>query len=329
MRQYLKETLGIPIKESQWENISKLPLYLRNGREYMVLRINGIEVLVIHADSANFRLASHVKQIGKLQEYWNHEIVLWFDSLTGYQRKALIESNLSFVVPGSQLYLPRLGVVLQERMAMQKKSVQQFSATAQLMYIYLLKQCVEHPVKQTELIQALNINKMGCTRGVQELETTGLIRTEKVGRSNYVYMNWTGKQAYEEAKGYLINPVQKVLFVKSKPELTGLPMSGESALAECSMLNPPSILCRAIGRKAYKEQNDIEVVDPAWCCDSDYIKLEIWKYDPQVLSTNGMVDVISLVASMKDEKDDRIGMAIDEILEDYQWYPNAKWQKNS
>lgn len=75
-----------------------------------------------------------------------------------------------------------------------------------------------------------------------------------------------GKSLYEKALTYMIDPVQKRLYVRRKPEFAGFPMAGEYALATHSMLNGPSIECRAISRKEYKSLEGIEEIDPAWSC---------------------------------------------------------------
>ena len=100
-----------------------------------------------------------------------------------------------------------------------------------------------------------------------------------------------------------------------------LPLSGESALCERTMLNMPPVPCRAIDRKAYKRQQEagLKRIDPAWQSKTDYMQLEVWHYDPVYFSHAGTVDIVSLSASFRSHPDERIEMAVDEMLEDYQW----------
>lgn len=107
------------------------------------------------------------------------------------------------------------------------------------------------------------------------------------------------------------------MFIKWTPALTSLPFAGESALARCSMLNNPEVECRAIGRKAFKSLSDIESVDPAWSVETDYLQLEIWRYDPLLLAEQGCVDSISLSLTFQEQKDERIAQAVDDMMEGY------------
>ena len=45
------------------------------------------------------------------------------------------------------------------------------------------------------------------------------------------------------------------------------------------------------------------------------VNLELWKYDPKLLSQSEMVDVLSLVMSFEDEEDERIQEAVEDLLQ--------------
>ena len=321
MLQYLKETLGMTAEEAAWSEAEHLPLYLRNGRKYSVLSVEGAELLLIYMEAASFNLTAFQKQWKKLSEYWSGEPVLCFEKLTTYQRKALIEKRISFVVPGSQMYLPCLGVALQERAAAGRRAVSKLSSASQSLLLYLLYRGEAAMLKKVELANRLGVSAMNITRAVQELASLGLVETQKVGRSDLVLPTGSGAALYEKAKAHLINPVQKRVFVKWKHEFDALPLSGESALAERTMLNPPPVACRAIARRAYKQyqESGLELVDPAWYSGADYIELEVWKYAPDLLAESGMVDVVSLAASLVNNPDERIEIAVEEMMEAHKW----------
>ena len=321
MLQYLKETLGMAAEETAWSEVERLPLYLKNGRKYSVLSVEGAELLLIYMEAASFNLTAFQKQWKKLSEYWSGDPVLCFEKLTTYQRKALIEKRISFVVPGSQVYLPCLGVALQERVAAERKVVSKLSPASQSLVLYLLYRGGVAPLKKVELANRLGVSAMNVTRAVQELASLGLVETQKVGRSDLVLPVGSGAALYGKAKPYLVDPVQKRVFVKRKHELDVLPLSGESALAERTMLNPPLVGCRAIDRRAYKQyqESGLELVDPAWYSGADYIELEVWKYAPDLLAESGMVDVVSLAASLVNNQDERIEIAVEEMMEAHKW----------
>lgn len=321
MLPYLKETLGLTAKEAAWGEAEKLPLYLQSGRKYSLLSIEKTELLLIHIDTASFNLAAFQKQRAKLSEYWSGDVVLCFEKLTVYQRKALVEKRISFIVPGSQLYLPCLGMALQERAASERKVISKLSASSQFLLLHLLYHSENASLKKVELSKRLGVSAMNITRAVQELVSLALVKSQKSGRSDYVIPVRSGKQLYEQARPYLIDPVQKRVFVKQCDVFHDLPLSGEAALAERTMLNMPSVACRAVGRKEYKrlQENGLEYIDPAWHSGADYMELEVWKYDPGRFALGGAVDVVSLAASFANHEDERIEIAVDEMMEAYQW----------
>lgn len=322
MLSYLNETLGLSAEERSWNTAEKLPLYLRSGRTYSILSLEHTELLLIRMETNRFHLSAFLKQQKKLSEYWGGEVVLCFDTLTSYQRKTLIENHISFIVPGSQLYLPCLGILLQERAASARKSIIKLSPSSQFLLLYFIYRREVAPLTKVQLARLLGISAMNVTRAIQDLSQIGLVREERSGRSDYVSALCTGRELYERAKSYLTDPVQKRVYIaKGDNNLLILPLCGESALCERTMLNMPRVSSRAIGRKSYAgwKAAELQQVDPAWSAESDYMELQVWKYDPIPFSDTGTVDVVSLAASFYDSQDERIEMAVEEMLEGYHW----------
>lgn len=318
MLQYLNQTLGLEATMSPWAESEQFPLYLRNGKKYFLLHIGGVECILVEVDEKNFSLPTFRKQMAKLPNQPEH-IVLCFKHLESRKRKALIEAQLPFIVPGSQVYLPFLGVLLQERMKSVKAPPERLSPSAQLVLLYLIYEPTVQPIRKVDLAKRLELSAMSVTRGVQELEILGLVTVEKAGRSDYVSAINFGQVLYEKGLSYMIDPVQKRICVRNMEDLEGIPLAGESALAKWSMLNLPAIQHRAISRKKFKQLEKIEEIDPAWSNNLDYIYLEIWKYNPEALADNIGVDVISLSLSMRENSDERIEQAVEEMMEGYKW----------
>ena len=319
MLNYLNNTLGISAREQPFEGTDRLPPYLRKGREYRVLTVAGRTFLLIRMFQAGFNLSAFMKQRQNLAQYWDGEMILCFDALTPYQRKALISAGISFIVPGSQLFLPCMGIALQERMPAPGVKPTRLTASGQLLFLYMLYAGDDIPSNKVSLAKQLEVSAMTVTRAVQELQALGLVETERRGRCDYVSAAAAGRELYEKARPYLINPVQERKYAVRSPFLDQLPLSGESAVAERSMLNPPAISCRAVDRHLCAARKDIEYVDPAWYGHNDYVELEIWKYDPCIFSRGEMVDVVYLAASLADCRDERVEAAVEEMMEAYEW----------
>ena len=318
MLDYLNQTLGLEATITPWTEADQFPLYLRSGKKYFLLHIGGVECVLIEADGKNFSLPTFRKQMAKLSGQPKH-IVLCFKHLESRQRKALIEARIPFIVPNNQVYLPFLGVVLQERMKPVKAAPEKLSPAAQMILLYLIYGPDVQPIRKVDLAKRLELSAMNVTRAVQELEALELVTVERIGRSDYVSAVGSGKSLYERALPYMIDPVQKRLYVQKADMFAEFPMAGEYALATYSMLNGPQIECKAINRKKYKELDGTEEIDPAWSNNLDYIQLELWSYDPRPLAVYHAVDVISLALSLRENKDERVEQAVEEMMEGYKW----------
>lgn len=318
MLDYLNQTLGLSATVTPWAEEKNLPLYLRSGRKYSLLHIGGLECVLIETDEDSFNLSAFRKQMRKLPAKPEH-VVLCFEHLNSRRRKALIEAGMPFIVPESQVYLPFLGIVLQERMRSIKVIPERLSPSAQFVLLCLIYEWDIQPIRKIDLAKRLELSAMNVTRAVQELEALELVIVEKAGRSDYVSAANSGKFLYEKALPYMIDPVKKQVCVRKKDIVSNLPLAGEDALAAHSMLNRPQLECRAISRKNYKALGEVEVIDPSWSTSQDHIQLQIWKYDPEPLAHQHTVDMISLALSLRENGDERVERAVEEMLEGYEW----------
>ena len=318
MLDYLNQTLGLSAEVTPWAEAEQFPLYLRNRKKYSLLHIEGVDCVLIEADENNFSLPAFRKQMPKLP-HQSMPIILCFHHLDSRQRKSLIEARLPFIVPGSQIYLPFLGAVLQERVKTARPAPKKLSPAAQLILLHLIYGPAGEFARKVDLAKQLNISQMNVTRAVQELTALELVTVKKAGRCDLVSADEAGKALYEKALPYMIDPVQKRFHVRKDRDFTGLPLAGEYALATHSILNGPPIECRAISRKEYKGLEGIEEIDPAWSSRQDYIQLELWKYDPKPLARYSGVDVISLALSLRGNQDERVEQAVEEMMEGYTW----------
>jgi len=319
MIDYLEEMLGLKVKIQKWDGEKKFPIYLQNKREYYVLFIGEEQILVVKILSEDFSLPIFQKQILQLKKYTDMQIVLWMDNITSYQRQSLIKNQIFFIVPGSQLYIPSLGMCLKEHFQNKPLKVEKLTAMAQYILLYIIYNPQSASYNQAELAAKLDISAMNVSRGVQELSELGLVNTESQGRSKLVQPVSYGKDLYDLAKEYLQSPIQKKIYVAYEKVYADFPIAGEEALAEKTMLNPPKRKIRALDKKKIQIISEDAKIDPNWTIDEEYIEVELWKYNPDLFVQDGMVDVISLALSMQEMEDERVEEQIIEMMEKYKW----------
>ena len=116
-----------------------------------------------------------------------------------------------------------------------------------------------------------------------------------------------------------LNPALKKIYVDKKPDTNTLRNCNETALAEYTDMNPARQICYALDKKEYyklKAQGLLinENTMEGACC------LEIWQYNPAALADDSFtVDPLSLYLTLKNTRDERIQMALENIIEKYVW----------
>ena len=324
MKKYLSDIFGINVKIENWDGKIQLPLYLRNKRAYYILSLGERQSILMKNESGNFNVTSFEKEIKEIEKYAKMPVVLWLDTISSYQRNALIKNRISFIVPNSQIFVPEFGISLKEFCMRAEKREKRdkrdkISAMAQFLLLYFIYQKKQEKKSQSEIAKCLNMSAMNVSRAVQELQELELLVAHRQGTQKMIKAVACGRELYQLSCKYLQSPVQKKIYVSSQYYNIALPMAGETALAKKSMLNPPKCMVYAMDKKRLKEIPQEAIVKPQFVLGNDYVEIELWKYNPSAYVMDGMVDVVSLVQSLKDVDDERVEIQIEEVMEECKW----------
>lgn len=146
-----------------------------------------------------------------------------------------------------------------------------------------------------------------------------MLEVRKEGTRKFIKSVSNGKELYQLSECYLQSPVQKKIYVKSNYFDRSMLLAGETALAKQSMLNFPKCTVFVLDKKCAKDISKEYIVEPKFVTDNKYVEIELWKYNPELYAVNGMVDIVSLVHSLKNIEDERIEIQIEEMMESYKW----------
>ena len=316
---YLKENIDEQLTIKPWLNKNNFPIYLRDSYNFYEMMILGIRCILLEAvnEMPNVdQIQKHIKQITKLTD---RQVVLFYKSITRYRRKSLIENRIAFVIDDGQMYLPLLGLDLKKAQENVEEEVRGFTTPAQIAYLYFLYH-KEEVVNTTELAKKLGFNKMTASRALNDLYHANLITYEIGGMTSRSkeYKRMPDPDYFLRGRDYLKTPVRRIIYTKTKP-LSAL-TAGMDALAGLSMINPPGHPIMAIDRnKLNKKQIEI-VKNKDLIKDAKLVELELWDYDPGLFSKNHHVDLLSLYATLKEETNERIEQALEEVLRNEPWY---------
>lgn len=328
---YIKEILGIVVLPElvPKHEISKLPFFI-NGI-YELFQINLFEKSLLLAEpkeKENFSIMRTEKNFTLLKNTLKRKVVLILPELTYINRKRLVEKGINFIVPGKQLFIPELLIDLKEDFSIkQKNEGEHLLPSAQFLLIYHIIhrndkwQLEDHSFK--EIAEKINYTSMAVTKAVENLKRHELIDITG-SKEKSIKFKLQRHELWNEAekRKILINPVLKKVFVDEKPGIIML-KSNISALTEYSDINPDNFDFFALPKTTYYElkkenklinENNLE----------GQICLEIWKYDPVTLvgelpNEAPVVDPLSLYLSLKEDPNERIEMALDQIINNFIW----------
>lgn len=305
---YIETALGVKVEYQPWEHTKELPYYILERYEVRQAMIGDVKTICVYPRLELEQMASVRKQIQRIQRLEALPVVIIMNNINRNRREYMISSKIPFVVPDKQLYLPFMGAVLQERFSAEICPVQRLQPSAQVLFFYYLYQ-KEKQIYMSEATKALGFSGMTISRAVRQLEQTELFNTKKEGVLKILTGKYGGRELFEKMKPYLISPVRKVVYVNKQTEIPGSFIAGLSALSEISMINPPNIACYAVNGKIEGLKGTDVLLD------ADIQKeVQIWKYDPSILGKGGMADPLSLIMTFKDDNDERVEEAIEEIL---------------
>ena len=318
---YVNETLGISIRLESWPEKRSLPLFLLQKFEFAQLRILDRPVLAAIATDEQDSPAEVRKQFEQLQLKFDGDLIYIRDQLDAYQRQRLIQQKVSFIVPGNQLYLPTFGLDLREYFRQRKKTRDTLSPLAQLAFIYAIYHPELLPVPLGAMSERLSCSKMSMSRAFTELESFELAASDAPGRFRNLTLADSPMASWESAQAFLRSPVKKRVrvsheFDKSKDFL----IAGQTALARVTNITAGHQTTYAIGPKQAKKMRS-ELLDYSIPDDESElsITIEIWNYEPGLLSSGPDVDRLSLFLSMKSDQDERIEAALENLLKGMPW----------
>lgn len=315
---YLRENIDEKLTIKPWLGVNRVPVFLRTNYNFYEATILGTRCIFLEVIGEMLSVDQIQKQIKQINKLTNNQIVLCYKEITRYRRKSLIDHKIAFVIEDGQMYLPFLGLDLKKVQQNAEEETKVFTTNAQIAYLYFLYN-KDEIINTTDFAKKFGCNIMAASRALNELYRANLVNYELkgvTGRSKE-YQRIADPDYFLKGRNYLKSPVRKIIYTKTKPALALT--AGMEALANLSMINPPGHPVVAIGRTKLNRE-EIEVVqDKDIIKDSKLVEVELWDYDPRLFSNNN-VDLLSLYASLKEESDERVEHALEEILRGEPWY---------
>ena len=292
--EYLEKMLGVSVKYHRWKGELELPYYITERYEMRLVELDEMKCIFLWPKDKLSQIVSLKKQLRRIQMEEALPVVFIMDMTDAYRRTAFIKAHISFIVPDSQIYLPFMGTCLEEKYRMEIQSAETLQPSTQLLLFYWAYR-EQKRLYMNEAVKSLGLSAMTVTRAFRQLEETGLFTVGKEKVQKYLEGDLDTEALLEAIEKYLESPVSEILYIsRSEAETADFLVAGESALYKQNFRNEePPVPCTAVFKKKSHLSGSKVFLDAA-----SQTKVELWKYNPDILANNGIVDPLSLALSM-------------------------------
>ena len=321
LKRYLHETLGVEVSPTPWHKGKRLPFFLRNLYTFFEIQLLEAScLLMLDRNEQEQSPATVRKHMDQVQTKWDGEVVYVRARVTAYNRKRLIEHKLPFVIPGNQMYLPMLGIDLREHFKKLRTEIHKFSPSTQALVIHvLLHGTTKRIFTPAETAGFLGYSAMTMTRAFDELESADLGEIFLKGRERCIRFDESAKNTWTKAQPFLRSPVKKRLHIKLLNTDPQGPQAGLTALADYTMLAKPANPVIALSGEDWKSLKQRHRINEFPVLEPGTLEIEVWSYAPSLFATGKVVDRLSLYLSLKENKDERVEAALEEMMKGLQW----------
>lgn len=324
LNNYIREVLGTDITSEPVasKEAGKLPFYIKESFRLFHGELLGQQIILAAIENKQQPSTLQLdKQVEQVKNVFNQKVVLIIERLSAIDRNRLIRKGINFIVPGTQLYLPDLLIDLRETYTKRKAKKEKLLPSAQFILLYKILHRKD-PIEEwtfKQLAEKFQYTQTAIGKAIENLKSFDLCTTEG-SKEKYVRFNREINELWHQALPLLTSPVIKRLYSDKLPDETFLLQCNASALPEYSDMSAGRQEYRAIEKglfqmlKKHSQWLHLNEHEGQYC-------IEVWKYNPLILAADvthdNNVDPLSLYLSLKETKDERIEMALEQIIQQF------------
>ena len=328
---YISQVFKPCTLQDDWAGAKALPLYLQANWFYKRLSLNGQACLLMwDYQGEQQETAQKLKKvITTVAEKFSGPVIYGVNDTAAYNRKRLIDQRIAFVVPGKQLYLPFAALDLRESFAPSRQTTKAtLGACAQQLVLLKCAGRWQANLSAQARADQLGVSKMTVSRAYKELIDLGLAHIEGQTRLGTLEFEAAGNELWQMALGYLTNPVKKQVSISAsdcdKHQDLFRFEAGEWALGQQGMLGNPKQRYVAVAWADWAGIKELTGIRELEHKDIESVQIQLWRYEPDFMQSDNLkltyndlptiVDPLSLYLSLREETDERIHIAQEELL---------------
>jgi hypothetical protein len=321
LKSYIFETFGIEIQkigENNKEKIGSLPFFIKQIYTFWECIFFDKKITFIEkSDKEVFKPEVYLKHIEIIEKQLQQIIVIVLPKIDVYSRNKFIQNKICFIIPEKQVYIPNLFIDLKDYLKPEQQPKGHIQPAAQVLLLYHLQiQSLQH-FNYKKLSEILNYSYITITRAVENLLSFELCKVTDTKEKELIF-ELNKKDLWDKALPLLTSPVKKAVFVNDKIPDEYLFKSNISALSYYTEISDNSKSYFAINQYDFKKLHKEGIVKMFSEYDgTNYI--ELWKYNPKILTKDRFVDPLSLFLIFKDSNDQRTEIELEKLINKILW----------
>lgn len=316
---YLQETVGLQgsIKTLPDAELKQLPLYLSHAYSYALFELDGNSFLLAQERDDMPKTAGQLKKQSKaFMQHTGRPVVFVLYNQSAQLKRKMIQDRINFIVPENQIYLPDLLIALKENNRQSLTFSASLTPSAQLLLLYHLQIEDLAPFSFKDIAMKLAYSPKTITKIAAELKAKGLCRISGKKEKRLAF-DFDRKQLWQKSEPLMLSPILKSYFT-SRKENQSFCQSGDKALAFYTFLSDTNRNEYAISKTLFEELKEKDYWDYLDETEGD-TQIEIWKYNPCLLSNNGYIDPLSLYLCYRDDENERVSAEIRNLIDKRSW----------
>lgn len=318
-------------KPRRLEELKGLPLWMKGAVELyqLPLTVNTDRPLFLILPKTELEFEHLIRIYKELIETLHAHLLVVADPLPPKHRPLLVKFRIPFVYKDESVFAPDLGLKFSNLKTFQAETKLQLENKKDAITPFALKitsGLLTNQIDQKFTLKQLHeqitdkkikvaIGKLSAT--LNDLTTNDLLNSEGSGPKK-IYIQLPKKTIWEKIVRVKFAPFFREIETNHLPkDRKTYVIAGESALAKLSNLGESKRATIAMTTKEFRAiyQNPKKTLVP-----SDFggpSVVQVWKETPDLFSIDGILNPIELYFSMRDNPDDRIQLALDELLADH------------
>ncbi len=314
LKQYIESILGLKVDILPLikEQLDLLPISISGNYHFYTTDILGQKViLACSMDSIVYTPGQIQKQKELIEKKIHHPVIFVFEKIVSYNIQRLVRQRVNFIIPQKQMFIPDLLIDLKPHKDVQDNTNGHISGIAQSIILFHLQIKSLEGKSAYEIAELFKVSYANVNRAIRWLKENAVITLIGKKTKHIAFRN-EKKQLWGMVLPLLESPIERIVYTDMAVNGNFF-ISGVNALSEYSMINRENRESYAVSKEDFCTQR--------LQTDKQYgaHRIEIWRYNPNFLSRNGVVDKLSLYLALKDTEDERIEIELENMINGIVW----------